>query len=589
MRATGMARPDPPQPSLPAIPPPATFFMDLSLDHPIAGVLVPVFALRGEDDLGIGDTGALIEFIDWAAEAGFRMVKILPINETGGDNSPYNAISARALDPALIRVSPDALPDLSRDQYEAAITAGGAPDPDTVRYDVVKPLKHRLLEMAFVRFLRNHWKKNTPRSQELTAFVEAEHDWLAGYTLFRALLERYEGKRWDEWPEEHRTIAAAEHWAESLPSRKAAALERERRFYAYVQWLAFTQWRGVKAHAGTKGVALMGDIPFGVSYQSADVWAHPELFRLSWFGGTPPDKIFKHDPFVSTWGQNWGIPLYDWPAHEADNFAWWRARIRGVREFLDLFRIDHVLGFYRIYGFPWPPSQNADYLPLTHDEARARTGGELPHFQPRADDTPEHSAANCREGEKYLRVILEEAGPGRVIGEDLGEVPDYVRPNLTSLGIAGYKIPVWETRHDGTLVPGADYQRLSLATYGTHDHEPLKAMWKHLLTESAGPDPGKAQWEMRILLQYAGLPPDQPPQSFTEELHEALLRALVCSNSWLAVVMITDLFGRAERFNLPGVAGTANWSQRLHGPVKDLYAEPILPRFREMLKEAGRV
>ena len=355
-----------------------------------------------------------------------------------------------------------------------------------------------------------------------------------------------------------------------------------------MQWIAFTQWRDVKRHAAERGIGLMGDIPFGVSAQSADAWAHPQLFRTGWCGGTPPDRIFKHDPFVQKWGQNWGIPLYDWEAHRAQGFQWWRQRVRGVREFFDLFRIDHVLGFYRIYGFPWQPQRNDEFLPLSEAEARARSGGESPHFQPRADDTREHKEQNCREGEEYLRAVLQEAGPGSVIGEDLGEVPDYVRPNLKKLGIAGYKVPQWEKRDDGHLIPGAEYERLSLATYATHDHDPLRAMWEQLTRDAAGPHGDGARWERRILAEYAGLPVEHLPHAFTPKVHLALIGALFKSNAWIAILMITDLFGRAERFNSPGVAGGANWTQRLHAPVSELIQDPILPEVRRLLHETGR-
>jgi 4-alpha-glucanotransferase len=567
--------------------------MELSLDRPIAGVLVPVFAIRGEGDQGIGDTESLKEFIDWAAEVGFHLVKILPINETGGDHSPYNALSSRALEPTTIRATPEVLPDLKCEELQEALAGIDREvlSGTTVKYDVVKPLKRRLLEAAFTRFRKNHASaRKTARGTAFTNFIEAESSWLGKYTLFRVLFEQHEGRLWTEWPEEQQTAEKAEAWVNSLPARKSQAIEKQRQFFAYVQWIAFTQWRAVKAHAAKRGVALMGDIPFGVSFQSADVWAEPRYFRTDWCGGTPPDKIFKHDLFVQKWGQNWGIPLYDWDALRKDNFSWWRERVRGVREFFDLFRIDHVLGFYRIYGFPWRPDRNEFFLHQTHDEARQHTPGhELPHFQPRADDTPEHKEQNRREGEEYLRVILQEAGAGRVIGEDLGEVPDYVRPNLQSLGIAGYKIPQWEKReHHGTLIPGGEYERLSLATYGTHDHDTLRAMWEGLVKASHGHDSGGPKWEMRILAQFAHVDADHPPQSFTRDLHEKLLRALFESNSWIAVVMITDVFGRSERFNLPGVAGDVNWTQRLHAPVSQLSEDGMVPRVKELLKETGR-
>lgn len=550
---------------------------------------MPTFALRGKGDLGVGDTASLMEFVDWAAAVGFRLVKLLPINETGGDHSPYNALSSRALEPTTLRLDPATLPDLKASDYAALVGAVGpaALDSDVVDYDVVKPLKRRLLEAAFARFERNHTARRTKRAAEFAHFADAQAEWLEDYALFRTLFDLHGGERWDKWPEAERTPTRLRAALAVLPARKAQAFAKKVRFFSYVQWLAFEQWRKVKAHAASRGVALMGDIPFGVSYHSADVWSEPQLFRRGWCGGTPPDTVFKHDPFVVKWGQNWGIPLYDWDAMRADGFGWWRRRVRGVREFFDLFRIDHVLGFYRIYGFPWRPEENGIYLPLSLEEASERTGGVLPGFQPRPDDVQEDCDANCLEGEEYLRILLHEAGAGSVIGEDLGVVPNYVRPNLTSLGIAGYKIPAWEKLADGHLIPGSQYQRLSLATYGTHDHHTLKAYWEELLSKLATAEADGARWEMRILWEFAG-GNGEPPDSFTPELHRALLRALFRSNSWIVVAMITDVFGRSERFNLPGTASGANWTQRIHAPIAELDADAVVPWVREELQAAGR-
>lgn len=561
--------------------------MNLSLDQKLAGVLVPVFALRGADDLGIGDTFDLMEFIDWAAAHEFRLVKILPVNESGGDNSPYNAISSVALDPLTLRTSPEAIADLRDKDYRAALRAvDAAPDPMTVNYAIVRPLKRRLLELAYREFERRHVKLRDERADEFASFIAEHADWLDEYTLFRALVDLNGGSEvWTQWPAEQRTPKDARIWLEQRSKTERRSIDSKRRYFGYVQWLAYGQWRKVKAHAQSRGVALMGDIPFGVNFYSADVWAQPDLFKTDWCGGTPPDKVFKHDEFVQKWGQNWGIPLYNWEAMRADGFAWWRRRVRGVREIFDLFRIDHVLGFYRIYGFPWRPERNAEFLPLTVEEAQQRCGGELPHFHPAPDDTDEHKERNRREGEEYLRVVLEEAGRGRVIGEDLGEVPDYVRPNLTELGIAGYKIPQWEKRADGALTPGDDYQRLSLTTYGTHDHDPLRTMWDQLARAEAT-DEG-ARWEWTILCRYAGLDPEQS-REFTPAVHEALVRALFASNAWIAVLMITDVFARGERFNYPGVAGDQNWTQRIHAPISNLDATPEGRRIAELIKLTGR-
>ncbi len=562
--------------------------LNLSPEQRIAGVLIPVFALRSAGDQGIGDTGSLRRFVLWAAEAGFALVQLLPINETGGDHSPYNAISSMALDPVTLELTPAALPDLTPADH-AAVLAGIdlAPLRDgPVDYAKVKPLKQRLLRRACDHF---NAQASTERRGEFERFCAHNAPWLEDYTLFRALMERHGGTEcWDRWPDEHQEIAAARRWAGALPEASRTAFDLEKRFYAYVQWVAYGQWEELKKFAGAQGVALMGDIPLGVSYYSADFYGNPRLFETGWSGGAPPEPYFKDDPFTQKWGQNWGIPVYDWTEMRKDDFAWWRQRVGGVRDLFHVFRIDHILGFYRIYSFPWRPEKNAEFLPLSADEARGRTGGRLPRFKPRADDTPEDRAANCRDGDALLRMVLEAAGDTRLIGEDLGTVPDYVRPNLTALGIAGFKIPIWEPDHrTGGLLPGEGYARLSLATYGTHDHEPLRALWTRWQQ-----DPHEGHHELRRLGHFAGIPPSEPPSAFDERVHQHLLHALFRTNSWIAICMITDLLARDERFNVPGTAANSNWSQRMHLTVETLAADPGHRQrtrlIRAMLQDAGR-
>ena len=176
------------------------------------------------------------------------------------------------------------------------------------------------------------------------------------------------------------------------------------------------------------------------------------------------------------WGLNWGIPLYRWDVMEQDGFAWWRQRIAKLTDVFHIFRIDHVLGFYRIYSFPWRPQRNAEFLPLTEDEAKARTGGRLPHFKEHDDDTPEHCAANRAAGDKYLRVVQAAAQGAEVVGEDLGAVPDYVRPHLLERGIPGFKVPQWEVTPDDKAISGLTYDECSFTTYATHDHPPMAAI-----------------------------------------------------------------------------------------------------------------
>lgn len=556
-------------------------------EQAVAGVLTPLFALRGENDFGCGDTGALRGFIVWAAMHGFRCVQLLPVNETGADHSPYNAISSVAIEPTTIDLT--ALPDLQPSEiaeHHESISAG------PVRWRVVKAIKRKLLLRAFANFTERHWEANDARARQFAAFVKAESAWLDAYSLFRVLAERHGSEKWDEWPVEVRAFSVARAWLASL--RNGAEIAQEIRFVQYVQWIAFTQWREARQFAGERGVVLMGDVPFGVNYYSADVWAQPELFDLDWSGGAPPEPAFADDEFTRRWGQNWGVPLYRWPAHRASGFAWWRQRVRKIEEAFHLFRIDHVLGFYRIYGFPWRPQRNAEFAALTIEEALARTGGKLPHYIEHADDSPEHCAANRAQGEEFLRVLQCEVGPNALVGEDLGTVPDYVRPSLLSLGIPGFKVPQWETGPDSRLTPGSDYTPCSIATYATHDHEPLRAMWTRWMTiiAAALEEPERlagardnAWREARRLAEWAGFV--VPRILDFDEVHEFLIAALFRCRSRFAIVMITDVLGTDQRFNVPGTVAADNWSARLPEDWAALYAGKI-QRIAALAAYSGR-
>jgi 4-alpha-glucanotransferase len=542
--------------------------MNLSPEKKIAGVLVPLFALRRENDLGIGDLGALREFIEWVAEIGFTLVQLLPINETGADNSPYNAISAMAIEPTTLRLAPGFPEDLTGPDFEAALAQVDLLSlrRGRVNYRRVKELKQRLLEKGFANFST---RANEKRQTEFKTFCKGQSSWLHDYALFRVLIEENNGSAaWDRWPSPHQSTESARNWICDLPHDKQATLTRRGDFFCYVQWVAHQQWHDIKAYAEQCGVALMGDIPFGVSYYSADVFSRPEEFLLDWFGGAPPEPLFKDDAFTQKWGQNWGIPLYRWNAMRGSNLQWWRERVRATRRIFHLFRIDHVQGFYRVYAFPWRPEKNREFLPLDQQQMLERTGGRAPHFIPRNDDALESREANKRDGEECLRVVLEEAGAARVAGEDLGVVPDYVRPNLQCLGIAGFKIPQWEIRN-GMIIPGQIYDRLSVATYATHDHEPIRALWDEALKPNS--EKGKqARVTLEKIALFAGLNSNIDQLDYEKNFYPAIMDALFRSNSWIAIVMITDLLARTYRFNIPGTRANLNWARRIQRSIAKL-------------------
>ena len=554
----------------------------------LAGTLVPVFALRHENDFGIGDTEAVRQAISFCAEQKMGLLQVLPINETGDDNSPYNAISSVAIDPVYLTLTPELVPGLQQETLDTlfppSLLAQLRSGP--VQYRQIKQLKLEALSHAYVEFEAVDLETGTDSAYEFQAFVEDNMGWLPGYTLFRTLLNEYSNNAlWHEWIPEHQTLAEAEAWLTRASDREE--LIRYRQFTAYVQWVSWRQWADVRAWADEKKVRLIGDIPFGVSRYSADVWSEHELFDLTWSGGAPPEPFFTGGEFLRRWGQNWGIPLYDWPMHRAQNYAWWRQRITATILIFHGFRIDHVLGFFRIYSFPWMPQQDAEYTFLSPEEAKLKAGGREPHFIPRPDTTEEDAALNCAEGEALLRMIQEASGTTSLIAEDLGLVPKYVPPLLEKLGIPGFAIPQFivdtETRE---FIPKEEMSELSIATWGTHDHAPLVTWYQELTRRWRGPNGHEAWLDLQRLMRFLGADENEPPVFLTEPLHEAFLRALLeCKSCW-TIFTISDLLAVDWQFNKPGTANDDNWSQRLDRPLAAYLKDPVIgPKFKFLRDE----
>jgi 4-alpha-glucanotransferase len=332
----------------------------------------------------------------------------------------------------------------------------------------------------------------------------------------------------------------------------------------------------------------MGDIPIGICWHSCDVFFQRDEFHLDWCGGSPPEGLSQSDPFFQQWGQNWGIPLYRWDHMEANGFRWWHQRIARLTEFFQIFRLDHILGFYRIYAFPWRPERNPEFLGLSHEQAAALNGGRLPRWFLRPDDSVENKAANRADGDMRLRTILTAAHGAEVIAEDLGWVPDYVRPHLTDLDIAGFRIPHWDCNEFGHPSPGHSFPENSFATYSTHDHDPVNGIWRNCLrvihehqenpTELSAWQAHGAHNTLRVLSEFAAIPiPAYGPwPPFTEGIRLRLIKSLFASNSRFASLMVTELFGLDERINHPGTSGSHNWSFRLPWSLQQILADPQL-------------
>lgn len=551
-----------------------------------AGIVIPAFTPRREGDLGIGDTLALQQWVDWAADHSVAFIQLLPINENGAEESPYSGISSAALDPIYLTIDEAHLPWLTAPEISRIRNSlGTALHAQWVEYPAVRQAKRTLLELAWSKF--EH--AGECYEKEFSRFKRQEHDWLDDYCLFRYLMEHHgESLTWDQWPVSCSTPKQARAYLETLRRKDESVVEYRLGYYAFVQWLCHRQWLALREYADARGVKLMGDVPIGVSWHSCDVFFHRDEFHLDWCGGSPPEGMGQSDPFFQQWGQNWGIPLFRWDHMETNGFRWWRSRITRLTRIFRMFRIDHILGFYRIYAFPWRPERNREFLGLSHEQAALMNAGRLPRWFLRPDDTVENKAANREDGDLRLRAIVEAANGAEVIAEDLGWVPEYVRPHLADLDITGFRIPHWDCNEYGHPTPGNCFPENSFAAYSTHDHDPLSGIWrgclnvirKHLEnpTEQSGWQSHGANSTLRILSEFAGIPiPAHGPwPPFTEGIRLRLTKALLSSNSRYASLMVTELFGLDERINEPGTSGGRNWCYRLPFSVSQISSDSRL-------------
>ncbi len=501
----------------------------------LSGVTIPLFSVRTWTDWGIGQITDLPACARLFARAGQRLIQVLPTHELAdGETSPYGALSAFAIDPIYIAV--DAVPEVDEALVGEALGAEGLSELARVRaaasvdYAAVRSLKRRALRRAFDRFRERELAKDTRRAKELLAFVEHEKDWIRDHALYAALRASHEGYGWTTWPAEERDRSPA-ILAHATSPEDDGALGTKVLEEMYLQWLAHEQWRAARVELRELGIALMGDMPFIVGSESADVWAHRDQFRLDVTLGAPPDD-FSAD------GQSWGLPAYDWKAMDADDLGWLRARAEHSAELFDRFRIDHVVGFFRQWVKPHPAP-----------------GQEPPKG---AFDPPEDPAQQAR-GETVLRAMIDAAGPNAVIAEDLGVIPEFVRETMKTLGLPGYKVLPWERNADFIPRDPRAFPELSVSSWSTHDTLPITQWWYEL-----------EDWERERIAKLDGFSVDLPEG----ERELALVKLLFSSASELVLLLAQEILGDKARINLPGTVTDSNWTWRLSRPIEDLRDDP---------------
>ena len=582
----------------------------------VAGTLVPVFSLRSKGSFGVGDFGDLRLMVDWVARTRQRLLQVLPINDTTSthtwtDSYPYSCISVFALHPqyADLRQLPELKDAKLKKQFEALRHELNAlPQIDYERVNNAK--------RDYLRALFEQEGQQVLKSEAFKTFFRETELWLVPYAQYCLLRDQTGTVDFKEW-KGHETWNEADRKALSNPRTKAY---KEVAFYYYVQYVLKTQMQDVHDHARQQGVILKGDIPIGVSRVGCDVWMEPKYFNMNGQAGAPPDD-FAED------GQNWGFPTYNWDEMLRDNCAWWVRRFQNMSHFFDAYRIDHVLGFFRIWEIPMPHAsglmgQFSPALGLSLEEIHSwgvyseidslflvdHKDAERYHPRISVQKTEAFQRLSAWEKEAFQRLYddyfyrrnnqfwyreamkklprLVQATRMLVCAEDLGMVPDCVQWVMNELRILSLELqsmPKDPSVRFGVLERNP-YR--SVCTISSHDTPTLRMWWDE--------DYERAQTYYNQVLWKDGPAPHPMPgwlarDIIANHLASPSMVCVIALQDWLAIdehLRLAD--ANAERVNIP-----ANpkhyWRYRMHLNVEDLIGcEGFSNGIAQMVTLSGR-
>ena len=484
-----------------------------------SGILLHITSLPSS--FGVGTLAEADRFIEFLHAAKQEYWQILPITPTDFVNSPYASPSAFAGNTLVIDADELAAEGLvSEDTLLSCKHARG----NDYGYAIAN--KETILREAFANFIRY----NPPAGY--AEFCDDNAYWLHDYALFCALKKHFGGKSWLEWEDE------------DVRLRKKAALERyeeeltdEIDFVVFCQYIFDRQWKKFRKKLADKQIKLIGDIPIYVSYDSADVWAHSELFDLtndrrpSWVAGVPPD-------YFSADGQLWGNPLYDWDAMKREGYKWWTKRVEKCAQLFDVLRIDHFRAFDSYYA-------------IRYGEPTARNG----HWRRGI-------------GYEFLKHIQDSFPELTIIAEDLGDIPNSVLQLRDRCGLAGMKIVqfAYDGNPSNPFLP-CNFEEHCVAYLGTHDNDTTVGWWNSL-----------ADWQKDTVLRMTGLPNG-------EHIALDLIKILAYSRSELVIYSLHDLAENdtASRMNIPGTLGCWKYMAK-RGDLSSAKAKWL----KKLTEESGR-
>ncbi len=468
-----------------------------------AGILLHPTSLPG--NFGIGDLGnEAYNFVNFLESAGQKLWQVFPLGPTGYGDSPYQCFSAFAGNPLLI--SPEKLLEkgfLTQNDLNSVPIS----NPHQIDFGQIINYKKNLLKIAFENF------KNFDNGTK-TSFEEFNHtnkDWLNDFAFFMAAKDFHGGQLWTSWNKDLvvRKKSALNSWEEKLADGIL--------YHKFVQYQFFLQWKELKSYANSKGIKIIGDMPIFIAYDSADLWAHKELFtidkegKLETIAGVPPD-------YFSSTGQLWGNPLYRWNIMEQDDFQWWRQRFANLLETVDIIRIDHFRGFDAFWEIP---------------------GGAVTAEKGRWVKAP---------GEKLFNTVKKYLGDLPIIAEDLGVITKSVAELRDKFNFPGMKILqfAFGTKMERKFLPH-NYTPNCMVYTGSHDNDTTRAYFEKAKTED-----NDIYQHAQSYLNYYG-----------DDMVKELIRAAYSSVADLVVIPMQDILnlGGESRMNFPGKLG-GNWAWR---------------------------
>ena len=492
------------------------------------GVLLSITSLPSKYGIGCFSKSAY-DFVDWLKGAGQTYWQILPLGPTSYGDSPYQSFSTFAGNPYFISL--EALVEegvLTKAECEAADFGD---KPGSVDYEKMYQARYPLLRKAYER-------SKISENQDYQRFVADNGWWLGDYALFMAVKDRFDGAPWTEWAEDIRL-----RWPNAMDYYHRE-LYFDVEFQQYLQYTFYMQWMKLKNYANDRGIRLIGDIPIYVAMDSADTWAHPELFQLDEnnvplaVAGCPPDGF-------SAIGQLWGNPLYRWDYHRDTGYEWWISRLEYCFRLYDVVRIDHFRGFDEYYSIPY--------------EATTAVDG---HWEKGP-------------GMALFARVEEALGRREVIAEDLGYVTDSVRELVSSSGFPGMKVLefAFDSRDSGCAndyLPH-NYGENCVAYTGTHDNETIRGWFDSISAE-----------EQEMAREY--LCDSRTPK---KELNWAFISLIMRSSARICIIPMQDYLGYGNecRMNKPSTVGI-NWKWRLTG---EELTEELKKKLYDMARRYGRL